>query len=253
MTAYTNSVSRLAVGTRIHGTHHTREVDLGNLAGWCASALEGADIVLLAVDTQNCGRVRAITTSFGARVEVIHVSPWHGVCGPLNALVARACQLEASHLLLRSLEIDIEPDDLLILRTHATPNTLVVGARVDASHGGVPGTKTLDGQTSPWNTLALWNLATLGLTGFLAISDGLHTPESSGVEEVATISLLQALQPLNTHAVLVRLPGLRWHTRWEDLGRRRWQATKMTTKRERSRQQLKLLGLPGGLVTILEP
>jgi hypothetical protein len=86
----------------------------------------------------------------------------------------------------------------------------------------------------------------------LAISDGLHTPASSGVEEVATISVLQALRPSDTHAVLVRLPGLRWHTRWEDLGRQRWHATKMTTKRERSRQQLKLLGLPGGLVTILD-
>jgi hypothetical protein len=252
MITRTNNAWRLAVGTRIHGAHQTREVELRDLAGWCASALEGADIVLLAVDTENYERVRAIAASFGAKVEVIHVSPWHGVCGPLNALVTRASQQKASHLLLRSLEIDIEPDDLLILRTYATSSTLVVGARVDASHGGPPGTRTLDGQTSPWNTLALWNLAMLGLTGFLAISDGLHEPDSSGVEEVATISLLQALRPSHTHAVLVRLPGLRWHTRWEDLGRQRSQAAKMTTKRKRSHRQLKLLGLPGGLVTILE-
>lgn len=251
MMTYTNKPWRLAVGTRIHGTHYTREVELDGLAGWCVSALEGADIVLLAVDTENCAKVRAITAAFGAKVEVVHVSPWHGVCGPLNALVARASQHKASHLLLRSLEIDIEPTDLLILRSHVAANTLVVGARVAASHGGAPGTRTLDGQTSPWNTLALWNLATLGLTGFLAISDGLHAPDSSGVEEVATISLLQALRPLEAQAILVRLPGLRWHTRWEDLGRQRWQVAKMKTKQERSRRQLKLLGLLGGSVTIL--
>lgn len=37
----------------------------------------------------------------------------------------------------------------------------------------------LTGRTTPWNTLALWNLPKLALTGFLLVSEGLH-PEDDG-------------------------------------------------------------------------
>jgi hypothetical protein len=38
----------------------------------------------------------------------------------------------------------------------------------------------LTGRTTPWNTLALWNLPVLALTGFLLVSEGLHPEEDGG-------------------------------------------------------------------------
>lgn len=46
-----------------------------------------------------------------------------------------------------------------------------------APHGGQEKEVNLDGRTTPWNTLAMWNLPKLALTGFLLVSDGLHPDE----------------------------------------------------------------------------
>jgi len=48
----------------------------------------------------------------------------------------------------------------------------VVGPVLDG-HKFRPGERILDGRSSPWNTLALWSVRKLALTGFLCIADGL--------------------------------------------------------------------------------
>jgi hypothetical protein len=50
----------------------------------------------------------------------------------------------------------------------------------------------LAGDTSPWNTLALWRVDTLARVGFLQVSEGVgQAGVGAGAEEVATIALLQ--------------------------------------------------------------
>jgi hypothetical protein len=82
----------------------------------------------------------------------------------------------------------------------------------------------LDGCSTVWNTLALWNVERLARTGFLPISDGLpartvrtRDPKTgqmvekslpavaAGVEEVVCISLQQLLYPTSSQAKLLSM------------------------------------------------
>jgi hypothetical protein len=241
----------IVLGTRIHSTHHSRNADLSRLVEWCEAANRLCHIVLLAVDTENLEAVRARVGHLAPGVEIVHVTPWDGYCPPLNSLLARAARLGAGHLLLRSLEIDIGGADIEELYRFATPEALVVGARLEETHGGPPGDRPIDGLSSPWNTLALWNVATLSLSGFLAVSDGLYEPDSAGVEEVVVISLLQALHPERARALLIELPGVSWNARWPDTRRRTQHEAKMRSKVDRGELQLRSLNVPRGTVTIV--
>jgi hypothetical protein len=53
----------------------------------------------------------------------------------------------------------------------------------------------LNARTTPWNTLAIWKVSMLALTGFQVVSDGILTEDATepsyGVEEVVAIALLQ--------------------------------------------------------------
>ena len=241
----------IVLGTRIHSTHHSREVDLGGLVEWCEAANRLCHVVLLAVDTENLAAVRAHVGHLAPAVEILHVTPWDGYCAPLNSLLARAARLGAGHLLLRSMEIDIGGADVEELYRFATPEALVVGARLEETHGGPPGDRPIDGLSSPWNTLALWNVETLSLTGFLAVSDGLFEPDSAGVEEVVVISLLQALHPGRARALLIELPSVSWNARWADTHRRARHEAKMRSKVDRGEIQLRSLNVPRGTVTVV--
>jgi hypothetical protein len=110
----------------------------------------------------------------------------------------------------------------------------------------------LNGRTSPWNTLALWDLRKLALTGFLLVSDGLlsddQTDPSFGIEEVVAISLLQRLLgPENAKAKLVQLTSssVDWNQEFDDPERKKWHEQKMNSKRTRAARQLELTGLSG--------
>jgi hypothetical protein len=115
----------------------------------------------------------------------------------------------------------------------------------DDDIGGVP--IALNGRTSPWNTLALWNVSKLALTGFLAVSEGLHDdPTVAGVEEVATISLLQKLFGAQCmKAKLMSIPSIQWDTVSfaHDPARQVWHEQKMQSKLQRAAQQVQLLAL----------
>jgi hypothetical protein len=115
----------------------------------------------------------------------------------------------------------------------------------DDDIGGVP--IALNGRTSPWNTLALWNVSKLALTGFLAVSEGLHDdPTMAGVEEVATISLLQKLFGAQCmKAKLMSIPSIQWDTVSfaHDPARQVWHEQKMQSKLQRAAQQVQLLAM----------
>eukprot|EP00466_Bigelowiella_natans_P013225 jgi/Bigna1/72663/fgenesh1_pg.20_\ len=130
-------------------------------------------------------------------------------------------------------------------------STLVVGAALPGDHIFKSGLQELNGLTSPWNTLAVWSVSKLSLTGFLMISDGVRNGIQGGVEEVAVIALMQALRPKSSMAKLLFLPaemGLFWNKYFDTEERQvlDYHKKKMASKIERASGQLKALGLETG-------
>jgi hypothetical protein len=236
------------VGTRIHAS--SSSPDLSQLRNWCESAMKYADTVVVATDDILIEDIRQILAPLGSRACALHVSPWKGFTIPLNAIVAEATSLGGDRLLLQSLEVSISPSDVQELHSYLTKDTLVVGAKLVNTQGGGSGTQPLDGQATPWNTLALWDLRKLYVTGFLGISSGLIPEVPGGIEEVPTISLLQQLYPNKARAKLVTLSGVEWTTMWDDETRMAYHRQKMSTKYARAEIQLKHLGLPRGQVEV---
>jgi hypothetical protein len=160
-----------------------------------------------------------------------------------------------------------------LLRHMQISDTLVVGAALPG-HEYHPPTSTdttvlweLNGRTSPWNTLALWNLSKIGLTGFQLVSEGIPTSPSTmdhsssiqktspavttassftaaGIEEVVAIALLQTILGKDqTKAKLVHIPELEWKVDFDkDPARQAWHQQKMQSKLERASQQLSCFG-----------
>lgn len=197
-------------------------------------------------------------------VEIIPLLHWGKFVPALNALVATASTASpsAALLLLQSLEIDADASAVQFLRSHFdTSRDLVVGAALPG-HEFSPGPQQpleLTGTTSPWNTLALWNLRQLSKVGFPLVGDGLHLGDgNAGIEEVSTIALFQRLfastaDSNSTRATMLRVPGIAWQVDgFEDPARRAWQAAKMASKNQRAATQMQRLGIPAGRVFHVE-
>ncbi|NEO81286.1 hypothetical protein [Moorena sp. SIO4G3] len=242
----------LIVGTRIHSGVDGYISELGKVENWCSQALEYADCIVIATDNQLFDKISQIVSVFGEQVLPLLINPWKGLAHPLNAIVCEATYLGGDKLLLQSLEVYILSTDVEILNYHLTSDTLVVGAKMISTHGGDAGVKFIDGMTSPWNTLALWNLSKLNITGFLGISSGLIKDVPGGMEEVTTISLLQQLYQNQAQAKLVRLSDLKWITTWKSQERQKYHQKKMLTKLLRAEKQLEHSRIQRGVVTILE-
>ena len=241
----------LIIGTRIHSGGGTHTPNFSRLKKWCEQVLEYADYVVIATDEHLFNDIANNVLGFRNRVHSLLVNPWKGFAHPLNAIVYEATSLGGSKLLLQSPEVYVNSADIKILDLHLTVDTLVVGAKMILSHGGDAGVKPIDGMTSPWNTLALWNLSKLNITGFLGVSSGLLKDVPGGMEEVTTISLLQQLYPNEAHAKLVSLAQLKWINDWKDIKRKKYHEQKMSSKLSRAEIQLKYSNIQRGIVTVL--
>jgi hypothetical protein len=146
-----------------------------------------------------------------------------------------------------------------------TPNVVVTGSSTNedatavgsrscssSSYTVVP----LNGRTTPWNTLAVWNLRQLARTGFVQVSEGLltdrQTEPSQGVEEVMAIALQQHL--FGRQQCLAKLVQLDdqpndnnknsdnklWEESFRDPQRQAWHDAKMKSKLERAARQAAL-------------
>lgn len=72
-----------------------------------------------------------------------------------------------------------------LLQYFATmPRLLVVGPEI-AGHSFSEGQQTITGRTTPWNTLAVWDLNRLAKLGFPLIGDGTAENRSIGGVEVS--------------------------------------------------------------------
>jgi len=199
---------------------------------------------------------------------VLPVTPWGKFVPALNALISFAKgECHADFILFVSAETTAPTSAITTLCQHVMTkdhiqDTLVAGALLGGheyhnNHHDSPEKSKdnvvveLTGRTSPWNTLALWNLNKLALTGFQLVSDGLLTDDllapSFGIEEVMAIATLQTL--LGGHekakAKLIQLPDVEWSQEFEDEERRKWHEQKMNSKVERASRQLDLVGLTG--------
>uniref|UniRef100_M4BTB3 Uncharacterized protein n=1 Tax=Hyaloperonospora arabidopsidis (strain Emoy2) TaxID=559515 RepID=M4BTB3_HYAAE len=195
--------------------------------------------------------------AFLGHVKVIPMLHWGKFVPALNALIGTAAEQfpKADTLLLQSLEIDVEAASVESLRSHFDlSRDLVVGAAMPG-HDFQPDPDSqpieLSGLTSPWNTLALWNLEQLTKVGFVLMGDALRLEVDgigsvAGIEEVATIAVYQQLYANATSpttAKLVRVPNIAWQVNtMKDPQRSAWHEKKMASKQQRAAAQIAHFG-----------
>lgn len=204
------------------------------------------------------------------RAVALPVAPWGNFLPGLHALLAHAAGNGYDRILYASLEARIDAADLETLGSvlDAGPGGQLVAGAALAGHafhvrpGEAVGCRVpLNGITTPWNTLALWDVDKLAHFGFPAVADGLVAAPpaahrrgggradekiAGGVEEATAIAVAAAhLEDLAGGAWLVKLPSVVWNTRAfeDDAARVAWQRRKMDSKLSRARQQLSALGL----------
>ncbi len=242
---------KLIVATRLHTGNEAIPIDTAKVEKWCAHVLGYCDVLILVVDHRYYETLEAIFPKFGERLRVFHIHPWISFTQPLNMIVEKALSLHAEKLLFQSIEVTLESEDVLVLQQHLDKETLVVGAKLHPKHGLKKGKQPLNGWNTPWNTLALWDLQKLGLTGFLSISSGNIDHIPGGVEEVVAISLLQYLKGDTMQAKLIDLPTVHWDANWECALRTKYHESKMASKAERAWKQLQVLNIKDGKVVVL--
>ena len=239
------------VATRLHTTNENKPIEVDKIARWCEHVLNYCDVLIVVVDQRYYEATHDILDSYGKRIQRFLIDPWISFTQPLNLLVEKALSMNAKELLFQSIEVNISLKDMMILEQELKSDTLVIGAKLCERHGQQNETCTIDGWTSPWNTLAMWNLEKLALTGFLTISSGNLGDIKGGIEEVVSISLLQKLHPNNMKAKIIKLSSVVWNTKWSSAERSAYHQKKMASKDERSQIQLKRLGVEAGTVIMV--
>ena len=190
--------------------------------------------------------------SSGKRMPVFHVLPitnWNGFTPALNALAAKAAAITSGSDLILYQSVEILPSQAAVaaMRQHMLDNSatqLVVGASLQGHEFSSSFlATTLSGCTSPWNTLAMWNINKLLRTGFLPISDG-HV-SAGGVEEVACLAVQHALFPSTSDSSLLKFNDseINWITKFNGEDRVKYHRKKMASKMERAQNQLNLLNM----------
>jgi hypothetical protein len=229
------NAQRVVVCTRLHAGRGVElepaAADAGVEDGVRAFALAalaaGAAAVVVAVDAERpalAASARAAAASVGPHAHVLPVCPWGAYSPALNALLADAARRGFAGIVYASLEVRFNAAVLAALVAHwACGSTLVVGAAFGGHHdteppppppavederAGAPRElrRPLTGSTSPWNTLALWDVQRLLRTGFLALSDGLVAGVPGGIEEPLVIALQQQLDAAGSAAKLLVFP-----------------------------------------------
>jgi hypothetical protein len=253
----------IAIGTRIHLGNASAPPALEQLqktvesfTNFCSSIHILETHAYIAVDaTPKFGGYDLVEMIQGllesSSIQVIPVTPWNKFTPALNAIVSKAAYDKCDYCLMVSAETRASQSSVQRLLDHHESDTLVVGAVLPGHDYHADSIQPLNGRTSPWNTLALWNVSKLALTGFSLVAEGLHIPSPDnpaavGVEEVSTIAVLQHILGIDqAKAKLVALPDVQWDQQFEDEERRKWHEAKMNSKLERAQRHLDLLGLTG--------
>lgn len=181
-------------------------------------------------------------------VDFLPIKPWIGISTPLNILLNHLPFNETS-VIIQSVEIQCTIEHIHCLRAYLEEeNILCVGAVLDGHQivdNRSPRTSVpLQGDTSPWNTLIMWNLDKLRRTGFPMCADFVSPP---GMEDSAAIALQQKLfgGMSNNRALLVHLNGsVHWLNQFADDKERAFKhQAKMKSKNARTAQLLQMLDI----------
>eukprot|EP00944_MAST-04C_sp_MAST-4C-sp1_P012335 g12335.t1 len=202
--------------------------------------------------------LKSLTDQEQTKVTLVPILSWGRFTTALNTLLTKAAQLQYKYILYKSFEVRLSQQDVLLMKNQVDTCTLVVGARLKGhdfpSYDFTQETRVLRGTTVPWNTCALWNVQKLAKTGFSMIGDGFLENSEAGVEEVTTISILQAIhKPDEAKAKLIELNSVVWKTKFaNNLKRQVAHKRKMDSKNTRAESQMRLLGniKPGSVVHI---
>ncbi|KAI8847311.1 hypothetical protein BC829DRAFT_396638 [Chytridium lagenaria] len=255
-------------------------VDILRLKECVASALEVSEVVAVAVPSIDKPLLDAVVVAVKEAEEdhhkravlsdkmpsgiVIQVSEWGNFIPALNQLVHVAAKLGMRRICFRSIEMAVERWEMDTLDSMLENDTLVVGKYLDGhqfseSNDGKASSDTavpLSGVTTPWNTLAVWDVRKLALTGFLMVAEGFgQIGTVGGVEEVSVIALHQKLFPETSKAKLVlfktsptnfeQASGGQRNGETHDTARVEWHRKKMESKVSRPAMHLGLLNLDG--------
>jgi hypothetical protein len=232
---------KLALATRFFGENPERLTALTDFIKQSSPLVEEVFVI----SNESMDRINAEGYFAAKTFPKTHFSSldmWGRYTPALNAIVYHTASEGFSHVIMCSVEIGLTKEILESLARHLDEDTLVVGARL-AGHEFRAGENTGSGATTPWNTLAVWNLRYLSRTGFALMGDSPQDPEAAGVEEVATCAVLQKLYP-RLLVKLVDVGPVEWKI--ADLSGERISRhiKKIETKKDRAGRQLKSMELP---------
>mmetsp|Transcript_30862 Transcript_30862/g.98464 ORF Transcript_30862/g.98464 Transcript_30862/m.98464 type:complete len:820 (-) Transcript_30862:90-2549(-) len=202
MAKITEDVPRIVSATRLHLPLDATEIPEAterHLRGYVESTARLGIVAAIAVNAHEAAVQRiAEEVAPGFKVHVLPVPCWGAFVPALNALLNFAQRCGMKYILYQSLEVRCTAGVLQRLLDHHTGDTLVVGP-VLSGHDFKAGEQRLNGRTTPWNTLALWSVRKLALTGFLCIADGLpDVPPSIGKEGAAQFQQNPQEQEMDT-------------------------------------------------------
>jgi MFS family permease len=187
----TGKNSSIVSATRLHLPPEATEipqVTQQHLRAYVTNARDLGVTAAIAVNS-HAEAVRAIAEDAapGYKLHVLHVPCWGTFVPALNVLLDHSQRTGMTHILYQSLEVVCDPAVLQQMQNHFGPDVLVVGPELPG-HTFEEGEQMLNGRTTPWNTLALWSVRKLALTGFLRIADGLPQGGAANAELVEPTS-----------------------------------------------------------------
>lgn len=197
-------------------------------------------VVAINVDKDTQGTAELLQDNpVNTGVDVLEVSPWGGVTHALNLMLYHALKYHSSarYLLFQSVEAMASADDIAslaaVMKQH-TGSALVAGHTLPGHpmHGCPGGAvlRALSADSTPWNTLAVWDVRMLGVIGFPSVADQVSPP---GMEEVGAIAVQQKVfGTAKRQAILLCNQDVHWDTDFNG-ERQQKHERKMASKRER--------------------
>lgn len=239
--------------TRLHSANAKKtSIEIDDLKRWCDQVLSYCDYLIIAVDAEYASKFHDELAGYNKNIRVITINSWISYTHPLNTILEEAMHAGANEILFQSIEVVTSIQTVRKLKAYLKDDTLVIGAKLSGHCWDDDKAVAITGSSTPWNTLALWNVKKLGLTGFLSVSSGSLVGIPGGVEEAVTISLLQHLNPNTMKAKIVNIADVVWKTQWECNYRTNYHNEKIASKDLRSKIQLDKLGIASGLVEIVD-
>lgn len=183
---------RLLIATRLHAPTSSQLPSTSKLLSFIESCKSYADHVVVCIGCRNSDGfddiVQQYRSACGHTATILVIEPWGHFTNALNNCITFAQDNAFDLLGFQSFEYRTTAETINLLRTELCENTLVIGPTIEG-HTFELGSHTISGCTSPWNTMAIWNVSVLSLTGFPLIGDGVANRRDIGGIEVKRVNL----------------------------------------------------------------